>query len=356
MNEKKVLKGRIAQRDESIAELQEQKSVIFANLGQLLVENEKKPTDDLKTLYGAIANLVSDIHDIEGSLRRVLADDDRRRSLDDELKVVSDELKSLHIKQEAASEDVGRAAWDIWKAGRLTDNRYQEALADLVVAEEKLRGAEDSLYRHEQNPGNDKRAENILAKGKTLLLKSRKRIASAAFNRLWGPAGLKLLEIADRSDSAGTPLVSAMATFDALAAQEKELLSKQSLLKGESAAISADIKELPGKGGVKRRQSLLENSLDDKRSGLEEAYRQLGRAWFESSGSEKSPVVLTRRRNEIEDTNRRITEKEEEKAALQARVTLLELESRRIEKKAAFDRLEIEVQQKQAMLKDRKRN
>jgi len=346
--QKKLKKG-ILIRDESIAAEREQEAIVLTNLGQSIYDSGLADNKSLKKYKKTIGELNDEIQNLEDSLRRLLVDDEKRNANQEELKALKVELRNIRNKEEPLFDDLGRSSWELWKSGRSVHNGMEEALDDLIKAEARLQAAEDAVFRTEQETGG--KAVKLLIKGKALLLAGRRKTASTALDRLWGRAGKKIsrdIPAASFSDtSAGPP----SSTLEALGKRREEISRRVSELNDESSDLDTALEEMPGKGGVKKRVNWIEARLETIQNNLDDAFRDLGKAWADQSGINSSDAVVGKWKKEWAEVNKRISVLEGEQNALSTHIEFLEAEKSRDVKVGEVGKLEEEVKSRQSVLK-----
>ena len=353
MSDRKELTGKITVRDEAIAAEREQEIIVFANLGQSVFDSELAEDKFLDKQKNAIVGITGRIRDLEESLRRLLADDEKRSALQEEKKSLNVELRNIKNKEEPLFEELGRSTWELWKSGRIIDERMEEALDDLVKAELRLQAAEDAMFRNEKDSGS--KAVSIISRGKAFFLAGRRKTASAALDRLWGHAGRKLREMIIPEAFTDTPAAVSSSTLSALSRRRDEITERVKALTGETEVLDSTLEELPGKGGVHRRVAWIENALDKKRIELDDAFRNLGEAWLGNTSGKSVPAAVENRRNEWTAINKRIGVLEEERKAFSAHREYSEFKALRDKKAIQVSKLEDEVKSRQAELKSLKK-
>lgn len=346
MNDIKKLSVEIDARDETIAFEVDQENIILANLGQALHESG---TADAGTVSGTL----EEIRNLEDALRQILADDEKRTAITEEQKSLKVESRNLKNKESQLQEELARSAWDLWKSGRQVDVKMEEALDDLIKADERLNAAEDALYRNENDTGS--KAANILSKGRALLLAGKKKNASAALDRLWGKAGSKIQDLVDLGKFADTPASTVAVTLKALNDRRVEIGGRESILTADIEVLDNDLEKMPGKGGVRKRISWIEDSLQTKRGELDYAFQDLGRDWLNSGNPGPVNKDVDLRRKEWIEINQRIEILDQERKAFQAHKSYLESMSERDAKARQAEKLDKEVKSRQTELKDLKK-
>lgn len=346
MNDIKKMTVEIEARDESITFEVDQENIVLANLGQAL--HDSGTTDS-----GSVAGILVEIQNLEDALRQILADDERRIAIQEELKSLKVELRNTNNKENQVLEELGRRSWDLWKSGRQVDEKMEEALDDLIKAEERLNAAEDALSRNENDIGG--KSVKILAKGKAFLLAGRKKNATAALDRLWGKAGANIQDLVDLEKFIDTPVSSVVVTLKALNARREEIIERESTLSADTELLDKALEEMPGKGGGRKRISWIEDALETKRGELDYAFQDLGREWVDGSKSEPINKDVDLRHKEWIKINQQIGKLDGERKAFQAHKAYLESTSERDNKARHVERLDKEIKSRQTELKDLKK-
>ncbi len=353
MDERKKLKKGILTRDEAIAAEREQETIILANLGQSVYDSGLVEKKSLKKHHEPVGKISDEIHNLEDSLRRLLADDDKRNAFQEETKTLKVELRNIKNKEEPLFEELGRTSWELWNSGRSIHEGFKEALEDLVKAEVRLHAAEDAVIRTEQDTGS--KAARLLIKGKALLMAGRRKTASTALDRLWGRAGEKLIKDIPAESFTNTPAALPSSSLEALRKRREEISLRESELKDESSVLDAALEEMPGKGGVKRRVIWIETRLETIHNNLDDAFRTLGKAWVDQSGKKSTDALVEKWKKEWTEVNKRISVLEAEQNALSAHMEFLESEEARDTKAGQVGKLEEEVKSRQSVLKGLKK-
>ncbi len=353
MDERKKLKKGILIRDEFIAAEREQEAIILANLGQSVYNSgsaDKKPLNKYQKPIGEISD---EIHNLEDSLRRLLADDEKRTVAREETKALKVELRNIKNKEEPLFEELGRSSWELWKSGRSVHENFEEALDDLIKAELRLHAAEDAVIRTEQDSGS--KAAKLLIKGKALLLAGRRKTASTTLDRMWGRAGEKLFKVIPAASFSNTPAALPSSSLEALSKRRDEISRRESELNDEVSAMDRALEDMPGKGGVKRRVSWIETRLETINNNLDDAFRTLGKVWVDQSGKKSSDAVVEKWKKELAEVNKRISVLEVEQNTISAHMEFLEAEEERDAKAGQVSKLEEEVKSRQSVLKGLKK-
>lgn len=346
MDDMKKLTVEIEARDESITFEVDQENIILANLGQAL---HKSATTDSLSVTGTL----EEIQKLEDALRQILKNEERRGTIQEEQKSLKVELRNIKNKENQLLEELGRTAWDLWKSGRQIDEKMEEALDDLIKAEERLNAAEDALSRNENDTGG--KTVKILAKGRAFLLAGRKKNASAALDRLWGKAGGKIRDIVDLEKFVDTPVSTAALSLKALNDRRDEIIERESKLTADIEVLDNAFEEMPGKGGVRKRIAWFEDALEAKRGELDYAFQDLGRDWLNSGTPGQVNKDVDLRHKEWIDINKQIGILDGERKAFQAHKAYLESISERENKSRQVDRLNQEIKTRQNELKNIKK-
>lgn len=349
MSEKKKMNKEIQIRGDAIAAEREQEVIILANLGQSVFDSGSANGKPLKKQHSAVKKISDDILGLEESLRKLLADDEKRTSLQEEQKALKVELRNIKNKEEPLFEELGRSGWDLWNSGRDIHEGMEEALDDLIKAEVRLHAAEDAVFRTEKETGN--KAVRLLTKGKAFLLAGRRKSASTALDRLWIPVGEKLYRGISAEAFSDTSAAVSFSALDALNQRRDEISDRVIVLTNETDVLDTSLEELPGKGGVKKRMNLIETSLEKKHNQLETVFMELGRLWIDKTDGKPSDAVVEKRKREWVAVNHRISVLEEEQKAFTAHIEYLESEELRMEKAGQITTLEEEIKSRQSTLK-----
>jgi len=353
MSERKKLNKGITAREEAIAAEREQEAVILANLGQSVYDADSEVFKDSGVFTKNISGIGDEIRNLEDFLRRLLADDEKRNAFQEELKSLKVELRNIRNKEEPLFEELGKSAWELWKSGRSLHENMESALDDLIKADARLHAVEDAVLRTEQEVEN--KAVKLLTKGKAILLAGRKKTAASALDRLWNRAGEKLSRTVPSESFSDTPAAVPSATLEALGKRREEISERVEVLNNETAALDAALEEMPGKGGVKKRVSWIEDSLENKHNELDVAFRNLGEAWLTQSKGKISDPNVAKWKKEWSEADRRISVLQEEQKSLSAHLALLDLEEVRGHKAGQVSEQEKEVKSRQAVLKGLKK-
>ena len=353
MSDRKALIGRITARDEAIDTEREQEGIVLANLGQSVFDSRLAEGKPLEKYKNVVVGITGEIRDLEDTLRRLLADDEKRSAIQEEKKSLNVELRNMKNKEEPLLEELGRSAWELWKSGRQIDEKMEEALDNLVKAELRLHAAEDAMFRNENDTGS--KAVSILSRGKALVLAGRRKTASAVLDRHWGRAGRNLREIMPPEAFADTPAAVSFSTLKALSKRRNDIAERVKAIADETKALDAMLEDLPGKGGVSKRVTWIENALDKKRAELDDAFSDLGESWIGNTNGKSVDASVEKIKNEWTAINKRIGVLEDEQKILSAHSDYLESESLRDQKASQISRLEEEIKSRQAALKDLKK-
>ncbi len=353
MDVRKKLKKGILIRDESIAAEREQEAIILANLGQSVYDSGLADNKSLKKYQKTVGEINDEIHNLEDSLRRLLVDDEKRIANQEEVKALKVELRNIKNKEEPLFEELGRSSWDLWKSDRSVHDGMEEALDDLIKAEVRLHAAEDAVFRTEQETGN--KATKLLIKGKALLLAGRRKTASTALDRLWGRAGEKLSRDIPAASFSDTPAAPPSSSLEALRKRREEISRRVSELNDESSVLETALEDMPGKGSVKKRVSWIESRLETIHNNLDGAFRALGKAWVDQSGTKSSDAVVGKWKKDWAEVNKRISILEAEQNAISTHMEFLEAEEARDAKAGEVGKLEEEVKSRQSVLKSLKK-
>lgn len=346
--DQKELSKLINAGEESLAVERDNESIILTDLGQAL-DDAGQSHEAPDGLSAAVDRSAGEIHEHEESLRQILAEDERRKERVEESKTLKVEVRNLNSRRENALEDLGRAAWEGWKAGRQNDDSMEEALKDLIHADTKLHDAEVASFRIE-NEANGSRS-SLFAKGKALLLAGRKRNATVSLERLWTKAGLKVLENVPleplKESSASVPL----ATILALDTRLEEIRERQVAVSDEMEVIEKSLEDMPGKGNVRKRVSHIEKLIEEARSSLDQAYRELGSGWKDATNRDSVSGEVGRCLKDIDAVSERIAAKETDLNAYRAHSQYLATEAEREKKAKKVHRSEQDIKDLQKQMK-----
>ena len=353
MNERKKLNRAIHEREESIAAEQERKTVILANLGQSVYDSKAIAAKALEPYRKKIEAINEKIRELEETLRLLLQTDEKKRAVQEESKSLKVELRNLKNKEELLFEDLGKSSWELWKSGRSIHPAMEEALEGLIKADSRLHAAEDAVLKTEQEASN--KSIKLLSRGKALLLAGKKKTASTALDRLWGPAGEKIFQTIPGGSFSDTPASDSFSALEALEKRRDEISSRSAALKEEAAALEKELEELAGKNTVKKKVVMIEASLEREHDNLDEAFCNLGKAWLDLPAGKTLPSVVKKRKEEWEAINKKIADLEEERAVFSAHSSLLESEDLRNAKAKQLEKLEEEIKSRQVVLKGLKK-
>lgn len=292
---------------------------------------------------------MDEIRELEESLRSLLSDQERREVVGGERKALNVEFRNIRNRRTELHETLGRAAWSMWKSNRHVEH-LETALSELIKAEMRLHSAEDAAYRGERKPS---AVSSIISRGRTLLLASRRRTASAALERLMAKAGSRVMELVGPQALDDTPAMEAAAALAALKVREEEIAARREELNREEKTLDTAMDELPGKGGIRRRTAWMERHLDELRGELDDILRNLAEWWLQSNTSEPrdTPPEVKKSAEELTELEQRIARFESAAEALEAHRELMETEEKRARQAAAAESLDAEIKKRQASLK-----
>ena len=349
MRDRKSLSRSIAAREENIAAERETEGVVFSNLGQALYDTGAAAKDDPDSCVEAVDRASLEIRNLEESLRILLANEETRKTLLEEARSLKVESRNLKNRMESVYEDLGKASWELWKTGHQPNEHMEEALGDLIKADEKLHSAEVASFRIEKDK--TKGASTFLARGKALLLTGRKKTANAAINRQWSKAGRRIHASIDpeslKDSSASVP----MATIKALDERVEEIRNRENAISAEIKSLEEALENLPAKGAPRRRVSLIETAIETGRSDLDDAFMALGKNWIGRNLKTAASGEVDKCRREWIAINERIGRWEEDIAVLTAHRDFLNLREERDRKAGKVSHLEEEIKIRQASLR-----
>ena len=344
MSDIRLITTRIHKTEAAVTQESEKREAALTRLGRAL--HQAGLASDIPQAAAA-ADKIEEIRELEESLRSFLSDQERRGAAADERKALNVESRNIRNRRTELHETLGRASWSMWKSNRNVDN-LETALGELIKAESRLHTAEDAAYRSERNPS------SILSRGRTLLLASRRKNASAALERLMAKAGTRVMELVEPQALEDTPAMEAAAALASLKTREQEILARREELSREEKTLDAALEELPGKGGIRRRGAWIERQLDELRGELDETLGNLAEWWLESRSSETgdTPPGVKKHTEELTDIDERIARLESRVNALEAHRELKETEEKRTRQAAAVESLDAEIKKRQANLKN----
>ena len=354
MDQKSLAKA-IAAGEEALAAERDTEAVALANLGQAL-HSAGKGSDAPDGLVEDVDSAVTEIKELEESLRTLLSEQEERKALSEESRTLKVEARNTGNKLESVYEDLGRAAWDLRKSGKTLEPDLEEALEDLVRVDEKIHNAEVAAYRNESDSSVGSRS--ILSRGRALFFAGRKKTASASLDRLWSKAGRKIASLDGTTEIGGTgdsPLASAFRNLNDLEQKIREIEDRQEHIASDLEKLDSLLTELPGKGTVRRRQSWLEDAADKARIRLDEAYLNLARGWMENKGSAAVSGNLEKRRKDVLAAEERINTGLSELEAYRAHSQFLKSRDERDRMASKVHRTEQDIKERQAELKLQKK-
>ena len=346
MSDIRLINTRIHKTEAAVTRELEKREAALTRLGLAL--HQSGLVSDIPEAAAA-ADKTEEIQELEESLRSFLSDQERRGAAADECKALNVESRNIRNRRTELHETLGRASWSMWKSNRHVEN-LEAALGELIKAESRLHIAEDAAYRSERNPSS---ASSILSRGRTFLLASRRKNASAALERLMAKAGARVMELVEPQALEDTPAMEAAAALASLKTREQEITARRDELSREEKTLDAALEELPGKGGIRRRGAWIERQLDELRGELDEALGNLAEWWLESRSSETGapPPGVKKQTEELTDIDEGIARLESRVSALEAHRELKETEENRTRQAAAVESLDAEIKKRQANLK-----
>lgn len=346
MSDIRLINTRIHKTEAAVTRELEKREAALTRLG--LAIHQAGLVSDIPEAAAA-ADKTEEIQELEESLRSFLSDQERRGAAADERKALNVESRNIRNRRTELHETLGRASWSMWKSNRHVEN-LEAALGELIKAESRLHIAEDAAYRSERNPSS---ASSILSRGRTFLLASRRKNASAALERLMAKAGARVMELVEPQALEDTPAMEAAAALASLKTREQEITARRDELSREEKTLDAALEELPGKGGIRRRGAWIERQLDELRGELDEALGNLAEWWLESRSSETgdTPPGVKKHTEELTDIDEGIARLESRVSALEAHRELKETEENRTRQAAAVESLDAEIKKRQANLK-----
>lgn len=346
MSDIRLINTRIHKTEAAVTRELEKREAALTRLGLAL--HQSGLVSDIPEAAAA-ADKTEEIQELEESLRSFLSDQERRGAAADECKALNVESRNIRNRRTELHETLGRASWSMWKSNRHVEN-LEAALSELIKAESRLHIAEDAAYRSERNPSS---ASSILSRGRTFLLASRRKNASAALERLMAKAGARVMELVEPQALEDTPAMEAAAALASLKTREQEITARRDELSREEKTLDAALEELPGKGGIRRRGAWIERQLDELRGELDEALGNLAEWWLESRSSETGdiPPRVKKHTEELTDIDEGIARLESRVSALEAHRELKETEENRTRQAAAVESLDAEIKKRQANLK-----
>ena len=332
MSDIRLITTRIHKTEAAVTQELEKREAALTRLGRAL--HQAGLASDIPEAAAA-ADKIEEIRELEESLRSFLSDQERRGAAADERKALNVESRNIRNRRTELHETLGRASWSMWKSNRNVDN-LETALGELIKAESRLHTAEDAAYRSERNPSSP---SSILSRGRTLLLASRRKTASAALERLMAKAGARVMELVEPQALEDTPAMEAAAALASLKTREQKILARREELSREE---------------IRRRGAWIERQLDELRGELDEALGNLAEWWLESRSSETgdTPPRVKKHTEELTDIDERIDRLESRVSALEAHRELKETEEKRTRQAAAVDSLDAEIKKRQTNLKN----
>lgn len=352
MSDITTIETRMKALNDTIAAERKREWVVMANLGQAVRELGISEDGPLAEAGKNVDQISSEIRDLEDSFRNLHQGEEKRNEIHEERKALNVELRNIKNKEEQTLEDLGRVSWDQWKSGKQVGIGMEEALDVLIRAERRVRSVEDEVFRNNAEVGN---TPSIIKKSKALFLAGRKRTAAAAFDRLWGKAGAAVWEKVSVQTLSEGPTATPSAVLQAMDERKEEIRLRTASMETEEKALDEAMDVLPGKGGVKKRSSWIENALETHRIMLDDAFRDLGEAWLENLPKVIPGGDVSERKKEHDEILTGIEKLLEEKRGFENHLEYLEILDRRdslVKKTAGLD---ADIKAKQAELKGLKK-
>jgi len=349
----------IKEKEDELFILNGEKDSLLIEAGENIyrVSNEKTFKNEKLNLWQSADVLLSEITDLENSLRELLSEEEKKEELETERKNLLRESRDLKQEMNLLYAEMGREAWSLWNSGRFHNKQTESVLDDLIKAEEKIRMAEEAVYKERnqliKDSGNLKsRTRSVINKGRTILLSGRKKTVSANMEKLFLKTGKKIFNSTgcvffDESSESGN----IKKVYDKL----KEISKRSEKINSALDAQEMEKRKLTAKISVSRHINAVEKELKLKRSALDISYRDLGKYIYGKEKPEVKSDGLNGIFKKIKSLEKKRLEIIGEIESLQKYIDLSEKELSRKSKEAQISKLEEEIKNKQQNLRKLKR-
>jgi hypothetical protein len=349
----------IKEKEDELFILNGEKDSLLIEAGENIyrASNEKTFKNEKLNLWQSADVLLSEITDLENSLRKLLAEEEKKEELETERKKLLRESRELKQEMNLLYAEMGREAWSLWNSGRFHNKQTESVLDDLIKAEEKIRMAEEAVYKERnqliKDSGNLKsRTRSVINKGRTILLSGRKKTVSANMEKLFLKTGKKIFNSTgcaffDESSESGN----IKKVYDKL----KEISKRSEKINSALDAQEMEKRKLTAKISVSRHINAVEKELKLKRSALDISYRDLGKYIYGKEKPEVKSDGLNGIFKKIKSLEKKRLEIIGEIESLQKYIDLSEKELSRKSKEAQISKLEEEIKNKQQNLRKLKR-
>ncbi len=347
-----MLEAQINKRNSAIVKEKDRELTMLARLGRAVHSSGGGDGLDSHVL-NAVLNIQNDGRELEDSLRRLLEIEEQGIAVTDEIKKLNVELRNLNNKTQDCMEALARSAWSSWKSGKESINGLEDALDELIRADEHLNSVEDAVSRNERLVGNLGGA--ILSKGRALFLAGRRRTAASSIDRLWRSVGNEIYSAVDGKGFQGTSVEAAFEAIAKIDARKQEIEKNLLAFAATKEGLEADVENMPGKGSLNKRVSWIRKAINEGAAALENAFRDLGAAWLESEEKEALSPDVDKYRRECIAVREQLQNFETEIHIFESHCKLLELESDRDKQEIVVGNLEAKVKKLQSQFKDAKK-
>ena len=349
----------IKEKEDELFILNGEKDSLLIKAGEIIykISNEKTFKNEKQNLRQSADAVLSEITDLENTLRELLTEEEKKEELETERKKLLQETRNLKQEMNLLYTDMGREAWTLWNSGRFHNKQTESVLDELIKADEKIRAAEEAVYKEKnqliKESGNLKnRTISILNKGRTLLLTGRKKTISANMEKLFLKTGKKIFNSTDcifleeSSESGNIKNI-----YDKL----KEISKRYENANSALDALEAEKRKFTAKISVSRRINAVEKELKLKRAALDISYRDLGEYIYGKEKPEVKSDGLNRIFKEINSLEKKRLEIIGEIEKLQKYIDLSEKENSIKSKEMQISKLEEDIKNKQQNLRKLKR-
>jgi|GEM_PF-7111498 len=232
-----------------------------------------------KELQEELKNLSREIDASSKEVSRIQSIQKRQEENREKSTAAHEEIKQLQKEAAGLYEDIGRAAFAVYKENPFIDQTFVDIFSDLVRNQEDLAEIENDLARFESELAEKSFLDKMVAKGKVALLRNRQAAKENNVPRLLRKAGEEVcntnfVHVVDNEE-----LTKSVEPYTDLNAKIEKVEKRITAISSDQDELAGELEQMCGNKKPGRRISELEQAIESYRDSLGVTYGELGRTF-----------------------------------------------------------------------------
>jgi len=263
-----------------------------------------------KELQEELKNLSQEIDASSKEISRIQSIQKRQEENREKSTVAHEEIKQLQKEAAGLYEDIGKAAFAVYKENPFIDQTFVDIFSDLVRNQEDLAEIENDLARFESELAEKSFLDKMVAKGKVALLRNRKAAKENNVPRLMRKAGEEVcntnfVHVVDNEE-----LTKSVEPYTELNEKIEKVEKRITAISSDQEELAGELEQMCGSKKPGRRISELEQAIESHHDSLAVTYAELGRTFVSQLKKDAEipadiqPIVEKNKKLDRENSNK----------------------------------------------------